>query len=348
MKDHGRAGMPSAYPAAIPRRIVTVALTWLGFAVVLVLSPLLAAAGAVIDLVLRRRGWPTVRMLAMLLAGFWVEVSSHPRMLWVWVSQPFARRTWTERNNDLMHWWVGRLARGAERLAGLRLELDVPEELTPGPHVAFCQHVSIVDAIIPASVLGTIRGRYLRYSLARGLRFGPCADIVGHRIPNHFVARGAADNSRELATMRTLVTDMEGDEVGVIFPGGGLFSATGLSRAVEKLTERGSPQLEAASRYRLVMPPRPGGVLAYFDGAPTAHVLVLGHVGFEPIASIKDFWQVLPLSEPAEVKVWRYDRSEVPESDDDRLAWLYEKWAVMDDWIDERLRLRAGPTRVPA
>jgi hypothetical protein len=96
------------------------------------------------------------------------------------------------------------------------------------------------------------------------------------------------------------------------------------------------------------MPPRPGGVQAYFDGAPSAHVLVLGHVGFEPIASIKRFWKVLPLTEPAVVKVWRYDRSEVPESDDDRLAWLYEKWAVMDDWIDERLRLRAGATRVPA
>ena len=42
------------------------------------------------------------------------------------------------------------------------------------------------------------------------------------------------------------------------------------------------------------------------------------------------------------MKVWRYDRAEVPADDDDRLAWLYEKWAVMDDWIDERLRARSG------
>ena len=55
--------------------------------------------------------------------------------------------------------------------------------------------MSIVDAIAPVYILGTTRGWYLRYTLTRGLRFDPCLDIVGHRIPNHFVARGAGDNT---------------------------------------------------------------------------------------------------------------------------------------------------------
>jgi hypothetical protein len=340
--------MPSAYPAAIPRRIVMVILIWLGFALVLVLTPLLLLVSVAADLVLRRPGWPTTRMAVFLFVAFWIEVTSEVRVLWALLIHPFTRQDWTHMNHQLMHWWVGRLAKGAERVVGLRLQVDVPDDLRPGPYLTFAQHVSIVDAIAPAYLLGTVRGWYVRYTLARGLRVGPCLDIVGHRIPNHFVARGASDNTRELATMRTLVADMEDDELAVIFPGGGLFTPTGLTRAVEKLRERGSPEAEAAAAYRHVLPPRPGGVQAFFDGAPTANVLVVGHVGFEPVASIKKLWEVLPLSDPVEVRFWRYDRAEVPPGEAERLAWLYEKWAVMDEWIDDRLRQRAGLDRVPA
>ena len=104
-------------------------------------------------------------------------------------------------------------------------------------------------------------------------------------MPIHFVARGAGDNTPELAHLRTLVTDMDGDECAVIFPGGGLFTAAGLERAVEKLTERGSPQPDVATAYRHVLPPRPGGVAAFLDGRASANVVIVGHVGFEPLAS---------------------------------------------------------------
>jgi hypothetical protein len=103
-----------------------------------------------------------------------------------------------------------------------------------------------------------------------------------------------------------------------------------------------------AATYRHVMPPRPGGVNAFFDGAPDANVIVVGHVGFEPLASIRKLWSVLPLTEPVEVKIWRYDRAEVPEDEEARMAWLYERWRLMDDWIDERLVARAAHDRVPA
>lgn len=333
--------MPSPYPAAVPRRMLTVSVTWLALAAAVVLTPLLVLLSVSADVVLRRKGWPTSRMVAFIVVALWIDTSAQVLVLWTWVSQPFSSRSWTLRNHDLMHWWVARLTRGAERVVGLRLRLDVPDDLGPGPLLAFSQHVSIIDAVAPAYILGTTRGWFVRYTLTRGLRFDPCLDIVGHRIPNYFVARGAGDNTGELANLRTLVGGMEHDEGAVIFPGGGLFTPAGLARAVEKLTERGSAQAAAASAYRHVMPPRPGGVQAFFDGAPGAHVIVVGHVGFEPLASIRRLWDVLPLVDPVDVKIWRYERSEVPEGEDERLAWLYEKWKVMDDWIDDRLRTRA-------
>jgi hypothetical protein len=135
---------------------------------------------------------------------------------------------------------------------------------------------------------------------------------------------------------------MDGDECAAIFPGGGLFTAAGLERAVEKLTERGSPQAAAAATYRHVLPPRPGGVTAFLQGAPEANVVIVGHVGFEPLASVRKLWSILPLTEPVAVKIWRYDRAEVPVGEDERMAWLYDKWQIMDDWIDEQLRVRSA------
>jgi hypothetical protein len=333
--------MPTAYPAAIPRRILTIGIVWQLTIVGLLLSPVLFLGAAATDLVTRRRRWPTVRMVAFFLAFLWIETTSEVRILWSFLTTPLRRNSWTEEQHVLMHWWVGRLAGAAERDVGLRFEVDAPADLRPGPLVVFGQHVSIVDAIFPAYELGTNRGWFVRYTLTRGLRFDPCMDIVGHRIPNHFVARGQSDNRAGLATLHTLVKDMEDDELAVIFPGGGLYTAAGLHRAVTKLTERGSPQLSMAKGFRHVMPPRPGGVLAFLDGAPTADVLVVGHVGFEPVASIKRLWKVLPLRQPVEVKMWRHDRAAVPDGDEARLDWIYERWAEMDDWIDERLRTRA-------
>ncbi len=54
------------------------------------------------------------------------------------------------------------------------------------------------------------------------------------------------------------------------------------------------------------------------------------------------------MTDPVEVKIWRYDRADVPEDEEDRMAWLYERWRVMDDWIDQRLVARAAHDRVPA
>lgn len=340
--------MPSAYPAAIGRRLITIPASWALFGVAILLAPLAVIAAMATDLGLRRTGWPTIRMVAFVLAALWIETSGQVRTLWSWVTQPFVRMNWTKRNQQLMRWWARRLVGAAERVVGVRWRFDVPDDLGPGPLLAFAQHVSIVDAIAPVYILANRTGWYLRYTMTRGLRFDPCLDIVGHRMAIHFVARGGGDNAQELAHLRTLVTDMDGDECAAIFPGGGLFTAAGLERAVEKLTERGSPQAGAATAYRHVLPPRPGGVTAFFQGAPQANVVIVGHVGFEPLASIRKLWSVLPLTEPVDVKVWRYDRGEVPVGEDERMAWLYDKWRIMDDWIDEQLRVRAAEEAVPA
>lgn len=336
MRDHGRGGLASPWPGALGRRLLTIPTVWVLAVVVFVLAPLALPLAAGFDLVTRRHGWPTTRMVAFAVTALWIETTSEIRLLWALATRAFRRTDRTHEDHHLIAWWVGRLVRGAERVCGIRFEVEGPADLGPGPLLVFAQHVSVVDAIYPAHLLENVHHRYVRYVLTRGLRFDPCLDIVGHRLPNWFVARGASDNAAELAALRTLATGMEGDEVAVIFPGGGLFTPERRARAAERLDELGAPQAGAAARLRNVMPPRPGGIHAFFEAGPDAHVLIVGHVGFEALASIKRLWQVLPVRQPIRIRVWRHERSEVPEDEQGRLDWMYERWAAMDDWIEEQ------------
>ena len=104
--------MPAAYPAAIGRRLTTIPVSWLLFFVAVVLAPFALVLATACDVVLRRHGWPTVRMVAVVLAALWIETTGQVRILWSWVTQPFVRTNWTERNQQLMRWWAKRLQIG--------------------------------------------------------------------------------------------------------------------------------------------------------------------------------------------------------------------------------------------
>lgn len=196
MKDHGRGGMPSPYPAAIPRRLLTITVAWAAALLGLVLGPLLLILALTADLLGRRPRWPTVRMVALVLRALWIETTSELRALWFWLSQPLARRTWTERNHELMQWWAGRLMKAAERVVGLRFEVEEPPELGPGPLIAFGQHVSIVDAVMPAYLLGTQRGWNLRYTLTAACASTPASTSSANASPTTSSPTGPAPTPR--------------------------------------------------------------------------------------------------------------------------------------------------------
>ena len=300
------------------------------------LAPLAGLLAVITDLVLRRHGWPTVRLVAFFVLALWTEVSSHPVILWTWLSQPVARRTWTERNHGLMHWWCGRLVRGAERVVGVRWDFDLPDDLGPGPLLAFSQHVSIVDAIAPVYILGNHQGWNLRYTLTRGLRFDPCLDIVGHRIPNHFVARGTGDNTEELGHLRTLAADMEDDECAAIFPGGGLLHPV-----------RAGPGRQQARGTGLA-PGRDGGPIPSRHAAPTGRGqrvlrrVARGQRGHRGPCRLRA-GGVAQASSGTSSRSGNQSRSrcgamnavEVPEDEETRMAWLYEQVA-RDGRLDRR------------
>jgi hypothetical protein len=323
----------SAYPAALWRRSLTVPVLYIAFVVVLALSPVLVLVAGTVDGVRAARGWPTIRLVGFLIAYLGYEVAGVSRAGWIWISQPLARTDWLERNHRLQIWWTRSLVRAAGPILGLRLEVEFVGPVRPGPLVAVARHVSIVDALLPAQVLGVGEDLRLRYVLTRGLRLDPCLDIAGHRLPNHFINRSGSDPAAEIADLERLGSGMGDDEVAVIFPEGGLFTPERRERALRHVEATDSARAPTARRLHHLLLPRPSGTLALLRAAPDADVLVIGHQGFEPLGSLKRLWRTLPLVEPVRLRVERHDRASVPLDDPGRVAWLDEQWLTMDRWL---------------
>jgi 1-acyl-sn-glycerol-3-phosphate acyltransferase len=199
------------------------------------------------------------------------------------------------------------------------------------------RHASLLDSLLPCVLLDRFR---LRYVLKRELRWDPCLDIVGARLPNALVRRGAGDPA-EIERVAALARGLEPDEGVVLFPEGTRFTAERRQRLLEHLDADGeAPRSRQAGSLRHTLPPRRGGVLALLDAAPLADVVILVHTGLEGAARLGDLWRGSLRGETLEVELWRIPRAAIPPDDAGREVWLDESWQRVDDWVDLRHRDR--------
>ena len=342
------------------RRLVVLPALFLLWALVVLASPVAMVVAGVVDGVRRAKGSPTVRLVVFALAYLSFEVAGVLAAFALWVTRPWRPERWAARNHRLQQWWTESLVRVAGPVLGLRLTIDEvdPDDPgappgvvpvgAPGPVVVVSRHVSIVDSLPPAHRPGVEGDRRRRYVLTQGLRLDPCLDIVGHRLPNHFVVRGGEDRSAEIAALESLAAGMGADEAAVIFPAGGLFSPARRERMIRRLAERESSRLPVARSLRHLLAPRAAGTLALLRAAPDADVVVLAHHGMEPIASFAALWRNVPLTRPVRVRLTRYRRHGLPSDDEGLAHWLDDQWAAMDGWLDRATRAVGAPDRAGA
>jgi hypothetical protein len=65
-------------------------------------------------------------------------------------------------------------------------------------------------------------------------------------------------------------------------------------------------------------------------------VVVCGHVGLDGFEYIRDIWAGGLVGTTVRVRFWRYPAADVPTGETERIAWLYELWQVLDDWVGEQ------------
>jgi 1-acyl-sn-glycerol-3-phosphate acyltransferase len=331
------------------RRVRGIALLLAAFLLVSVLLvPLLVVAG-VIDVVrwrrLRKR-FVAVRLLALL---WWVtlgELLGLVGLLRIWLRATIAGPAehpypYRQRLYRLRQRWLARHLAGLRVLLGLRLEVDGLELAGPGPVVILMRHTSTLDPLLPDVIVGRPLRLGLRVVAMRELVNLPTIDIGLRFAPHLLVSRRSAPGVDELDRLRELPRDLGADEGVLIFPEGMIYSPDRLARAKRAFARRRPELAPLIERMRHVLPPRLGGAIALLQSCPGADVVLCGHMGLAPLASV---WRGGLIGNTVRVKFWRYPAEDVPTDSDEALVpWLFERWIELDDWIDQQLTQTATP-----
>ena len=216
--------------------------------------------------------------------------------------------------------WSGVLWWGLCRLYRMRLEVE--GEPGEGPYLLLVRHSSTADTLLPQVLVCNPLKHRLRYVLKNELRWDPCLDIVGGRLPNAFVKRGLGQVERVGGLARDL-----GQDGIVIWPEGTRFSKGRRARRAEK-----DPR---ALELSCTLPPRTGGVRAVLEHG-ALDVVFCAHRGFEGVRRISDLWNGALLDRVVHVKMWRSQ----PEGD--LRDWLFQQWKQVDAFASEGISPSAG------
>jgi 1-acyl-sn-glycerol-3-phosphate acyltransferase len=314
------------------------------FVVLTLLAPVVLAGAAAVDLALwlvKRKSWMAVRLAAY---AWWFLLGELRGLLglavvYVITGGPLGRGSLRRRRlvYDLRITWARHHLGGVRKLFGLTFEVEGLEQAGPGPVLILIRHASIIDNTLPDALVGHAHGLGLRFVIKRELQMLPVIDIGGRWVPTNFVRRASSDAAAEIAKLRTLADDLGPGEGVLIYPEGTRCTPKKLAAAQATIAERQPHIAPLANRLNNLLPPRLGGPLALLEASRGADVVLCGHVGLDGFEYIRDIWAGGLVGTTVRVRFWRYPASEVPAGEDERVAWLYDRWQEVDDWVGTEL-----------
>jgi 1-acyl-sn-glycerol-3-phosphate acyltransferase len=304
-------------------------------AVVLTIGiPVWLPVAIVVDLARLRWRMPVARLFAFGVCWSWLEVAGVARAASLWLQ----RRADDEvAHYALMGWWAGALMRALSLTTGIRPRIEGADALFGGNAIVFARHASLADSLLSAWAIRTEAGLHPRYVLKRELLADPCLDIVGLRVPNHFLDREAAASDDELAALSELAAGVGPGVVAVIFPEGTRSNDAKRARALAKIADADPDRAARLGGLRRLLPPRPAGSVALLAGAPDAAVVLAWHTGFDGLDTFSGIIDNLAKPLPSVRFVTRrVPRAEVPDGDA-FVGWLDEQWLRLDAEVDVAL-----------
>lgn len=311
----------------LQRRLVTVPMLVVVTALLTVLIPVWLPLAFVADLLRVRLRFPMIRLLAFGVCWAWLETVGVVAAFALWATGQRSNRSAHYR---LQRWWASNLLSALGVTCGIRIETADDEVFTPGPTVLFVRHASLADSLVSAYVITKLARLRPHYVLKRELLSDPCLDIVGHRVPNYFLDRGANDSAPELAEIEHLASGLGPGDVGIIFPEGTRANAAKRASALAKIAQREPGRAARLTPLQHLLPPRPSGARAMVHGAPTADLVLAWHVGFEGLDTFGGILRAMarPFL-PIRFVARRVPRAEVPMGDA-FADWLDDQWLQMD------------------
>jgi 1-acyl-sn-glycerol-3-phosphate acyltransferase len=303
-----------------PRRLVSVPLATVVSVCMLVFSPSLLAASALVALVTQSSR--PARTVALAMAYAFIELRTLVKLAVGDVD-----------GDRLMRDFLTGVYAAARKILDVEVVLDSlsasPESVPRHePVIVLSRHCGPGDSVLVAWLL-TFRYRLqVRIVLKAILRYEPVLDFAGQRGCLCFLARG--DRARQ--QIHDLAASLAGGQALLLFPEGANFTWGRWHTAIGELRKTGRIRAAGrALRRSYTLPPRAGGAAAAVSGAPSANVLVLSHSGFCPDGRARPWWQ-LPIHRQLLVRTTLVSAAELPQPDE-LSPWLERIWTQVDAWV---------------
>jgi len=336
--------------ATVRRRVVSIPLFMASFVLATVAVPALLVPTLVLDVV-RRLAFRTPMTLGriLLFVGAYTaaEAVGLVALFLVWILAAGDRDALVRNTARVQHAWVGSLFRVVAALFRLRVEATGLDVAVPGPVLVFVRHASIVDTLLPTVFVSARAGLLLKFVLKRELLSDPCLDVAGCRLPNHFVARDGRASATEAAAVGALADDLSPEEGVLVYPEGTRFSLTRRQAQLDRLTHEPALHARAAALSHVLLP-RTGGVLALLEARTAADVVFFAHHGLDGLSLFHDLWRGGLVGRTIRLHLWRVPRAAIPDDSEARVAWLYDQWARLDDWVATQVVSTAAAARTSA
>jgi len=319
------------------RRALTIPGTFLLTTLVVGLIPLVVPVLATIDVV-RRQDFRLVRCYISIC----VLIGLHPIGLvmlfgaflgggWLW-GAPREREIRLTAKAEA--WWANAMLRAAVYIYRMRLVIEGAEDLSGGRVLVFMRHTSILDTMIPLSVIGHPFGKHVRYVMKKEVLWNPCVDVVGHRIPTAFVRRGGTRDTSDIEQVMWIAENLGPEGIVLIYPEGTRFTPEKHARRLADIQKNNSDLFERAKLLQNVLPPHLGGSLALLSRKTDHDVAFCAHVGLEGAGKMSDWAGGALLDRTIRIRFFRVASKNVPSSDAARIDWLYQHWQEVDTWIE--------------
>ena len=324
-------------PTRTIRRLATIPLAFLLPVPALAALPVLLAAALVAD-ALRSKGsaaralcfilvYILLQPVGLALAGaFWLEKLAGG-----------SQELFLDRNRRLQGWWAGRLVRTLAALFKLRIEVDGDVPDCAG-RVLLVMHSSAADTLLPMLAVAIPQELDARYVLKEELRWDPCLDIVGSRLPNAFIRRGAGES--EIRRISALGRGLGQGTFVVLYPEGTRFTPEKKEKLARRFKEKGMDRLAAlAGSLQHCLPPRTAGALELLAEAGAEEAVFMAHRGFEGVTSMTDLFNGALLGREIRMHFWV---AGVPEDPGARKEWLFDRWLKLDKWLGSQAASSIG------
>jgi 1-acyl-sn-glycerol-3-phosphate acyltransferase len=324
------------------RRLISMPGLVLGAVILTVAIPVWLPLVLVIDACRLKWRFPLARLLSFAVCWVWLETSGVICSALLWITGQSKN---LPKHYALQRWWADQLLRALKATCGFSVEVENIDALQPGPVLLFARHASLADSLVSAYVVTTLAQMNPRYVLKRELLADPCLDVVGQRLPNHFLDRQATDSTPELLALEELVTGIDESTVGIIFPEGTRANKKKRDRALEKIAVVDAERAQRLQGMKHLLPPRPAGAAAMLRGCPSADVVFAWHVGFEGLDTFGGILRgISSRMPPIRFHLRRVERLAVPLTSqvdtNEMTKWLDSEWMRMDHEVDEALILR--------